>query len=80
MIWNEVWDQCVRFFTSTGLDIVYAFLVLVVGCIIIKILLKMLQRVFDKGNMEKITQSFILSIIKFALYLFLWLTIIQMIG
>ena len=80
MTWNEVWDQCVRFFTSTGLDIVYALLVLVVGCIIIKVLLKMLQRAFDKGNMAKITQSFILSIVKFALYLFLWLTIIQMIG
>ena len=40
----------------------------------------MLKKAFDRGNMEKITQSFILSIIKFALYLCLWLAIIQMIG
>lgn len=80
MSWNEVWDQCVRFFTTTGLDVVYALLVLILGYIFIKILVRVLQGLFEKGSTPKITQTFLLSIIKFMLYIFLWLTFIQMIG
>lgn len=80
MNWDKIWASILDFLKNEGLHFLYAVLVLAVGYIAIKVLCKILRRIFDKAQMEKITQSFIMSIIKFALYVLLWLTVIGMLG
>ena len=69
MTWAEFWDSVKNFFSNQGWPIVEAMLVLICGIVIIKIVMKAIKTGFKKSKMERITQTFLLSIIKYVLYL-----------
>lgn len=80
MTWNEFWDSVANFFSTQGWPIVEAILVFIAGFIVIKIIMKIIRTGFKRSKMEKITQSFLLSIIKYTLYLILILIVLQILG
>ena len=80
MDWNKIWETIKEFFTSNGWNIIKFFAVLFIGISIIKILLNVLKKLFGKTHVEKITVQFALGIVKFLLYLFLTLTLLNMLG
>lgn len=80
MTWAEFWDNVKNFFSNQGWPFLEAFLVLVCGIIIIKIIMVAIKTAFKRSKLEKITQTFLLSIIKYALYLVLIIIVLQMIG
>ena len=80
MDWNSIWQSIVDFFTTSGWNILYAILVLVLGYVAIKIIYKIVKRILSKSKLERITQGFILSILKVILYVVLILAFLQMLG
>ena len=63
MTWTEFWNSVANFFSTQGWPILEAILVFIAGFILIKIIMKIIRTGFKRSKMEKITQSFLLSII-----------------
>lgn len=80
MSWNKIWNSIVDFFAGNVWKIVGFFATLLIGVIVIKIIVNIMTRLFNKAKMEKIAQQFIRTIIKFLLYLVLILMLLSIIG
>lgn len=80
MSWNKIWNSIVDFFAGNIWKIIGFFATLVIGVIVIKIIVNIMTRLFNKAKMEKIAQQFIRTIIKFLLYLVLILMLLSIIG
>lgn len=80
MSWNKIWNSIVDFFAGNVWKIVGFFATLLIGIIVIKIIVNIMTRLFNKAKMEKIAQQFIRTIIKFLLYLVLILMLLSIIG
>lgn len=80
MNWNKIWNSIVDFFAGNIWKIVGFFATLLIGVIVIKIIVNIMTRLFNKAKMEKIAQQFIRTIIKFLLYLILILMLLSIIG
>ena len=79
-LWEEVVASLKTFFLDNWLNVVYFFVALLVGIVLVKIILRITRAVLARSKMEKITQSFLLSLLKFVLYLLLILILAQIIG
>ena len=80
MNWNKIWNSIVDFFAGNIWKIVGFFATLLIGVIVIKVIVNIMTRLFNKAKMEKIAQQFIRTIIKFLLYLILILMLLSIIG
>ncbi len=80
MDWGKIWNDIVEFFRSNIWNIVWFFVILVGGIVLIKILLNVTRRILNKTKMEKIAQQFICTILKFVLYLVLILLLLSQVG
>ena len=80
MSWNKLWNNIVDFFAGNIWKIIGFFATLVIGVIVIKIVVNIMTRLFNKAKMEKIAQQFIKAIVKFLLYLILILMLLSIIG
>lgn len=80
MSWTEIWDSINNFFSNQGWPILEAVLVLICGIIIIKIIMVAIKSAFKRSKLEKITQTFLLSIVKYAFYLVLVIIVLQILG
>ena len=79
-MWNKMWNSIVDFFAGNIWKIIGFFATLVIGIVVIKIIVNIMTRLFNKAKMEKIAQQFIRTIIKFLLYLILILMLLSIIG
>ncbi len=84
-IWNTVKDFFVGIATNQtvidfALRIMWALLAFVIGYILIKILYNFINKTLSKTKMDKITISFLLSILKFVAYLVLILIVADILG
>ena len=77
---TELWNQIEEFFTTNTWAIFGFFAVLLLGIILTKTILKILERIFIRNNMEQMAQRFLLTTVKVVLYLILMLTLLSMIG
>lgn len=80
MTWSKFWGSIVEFFKSNIWSVVLFFAVLIFGMVIIKITLKIFRKIFNKTKMEKIAQNFLITILKFCLYLVLLLVLLGIVG
>ena len=80
MDFKKIWNDIVTFFESNIWNIVKFFAVLVIGIIVIKLVLNLMNRVLGKTKMEKIAQQFIMGAIKILMYLVLVLALLSIIG
>ncbi len=80
MDWQGIWNDIVNFFTTNAWNILFFFVILIVGIILIKIILTVLRKILSKTKMEKIAQQFICTAIKFCLWLVLILILLSQIG
>ena len=81
MTWNEFWQLCKDWLNENAIAIIVAIITLVLGIFIIKILMYIIKKAFNKNKkMEKITISFFCSVIRIVLYILLLLIVSQMIG
>ena len=80
MDWNKLWNDIVNFFTNNIWNIVMFVAVFIIGICVVKILINISKRILGKTKMEKITQGFIMAIIKTILYLIFVLILLSTAG
>ena len=80
MDWAKLWQDIVNFFSANVWNIIFFFVTLFVGLIIIKIFIFAFRKILNRTKMEKIAQNFLVTIIKFCLYLALLLILLSQIG
>lgn len=80
MTWEEIWQGVINFCQTSGITLVRTILAFIIGLIIIKLVLVILKHSFIRANMEKITQSFLLSVVKFVLLVLLVIMALKMLG
>ena len=80
MDWKTLWNNIVEFFTGNVWKIIGFFATLVIGIIVIKLIINVTTRIFNRAKMEKIAQQFIRTVIKFILYLVLVLVLLSILG
>lgn len=76
----QAWNQIVSFFTSNVWAIVAFFVTLVVGVILIKVVLMILKKILKKKQVDGVAAKFVVTIIRFLLYLVLVLVLLSIIG
>ena len=69
-----------NYFETNIWNIIFFFVILFLGIIIIKIVLRVLRKMLSKTRMEKIAQQFICTAVKFGLWLLLILLLLDRIG
>lgn len=77
---KKIWNDIVTYFTTNYWNIILFFAILLIGIIVVKILVKLMRRILSHSKMEKIAQSFLISIVKYLLYLVLVLILLSVIG
>ena len=80
MDWAGLWNDIVTYFETNVWNIVFFFVILILGIIIIKIIMTVLRKVLGKTRMERIAQQFICTAVKFCLWLILILILLSQIG
>ena len=80
MDFAAIWQQIKDYFTGSYMAIIKFFAVLLIGIILIKIICAVFRKIFSRTKMEKISQNFLLAIIKFLLWLILVLALLSVIG
>ena len=75
-----MWDKIVDFFQTYGVKILIAVAFFVVSSILIKIILLIVKKVFEKTNMERATSKFLRNFLKVVLWVLLFMMIFQYIG
>ncbi len=80
MDWNEIWEKIKGFFVDNAWNIVWFFVVLVVGLIVIKIIMMTIKFIFKKREFDQVAAKFILAIIRFCLLLILVTILLAMMG
>ena len=80
MDWAGIWNDIVTYFQTNVWNIVFFFVILILGIIIIKIIMTVLRKVLGKTRMERIAQQFICTAVKFCLWLILILILLSQIG
>ncbi len=74
--WSGTFPQILAF----ALKVILAIVVLVVGVKLINMFVRFIRRSFEKGNMDKGVQTFLASVIKYALYFILIMLILSSFG
>ncbi len=77
---EKLWESIKTFFTSNVWNIVKFFSILVIGMIIIFIIIKTIKTITKKKQTEPVITRFIITIIRFVLWLILILVLLSVIG
>lgn len=80
MDFNAIWESIKNFFTNNIWGVVRFVAIFIIGIILVKLLINITRRVLGKTKMEKITQQFLMTTLKLALYLVFVLVLLSTIG
>ncbi|MBQ9369635.1 MAG: mechanosensitive ion channel [Clostridia bacterium] len=80
MNWDEIWLTITDFFQDNVWNIIGFFAALVIGLIVIKILTVVLKKAFTRLKMDSVAQGFLLTIIRFALWLVFIIILLSVAG
>ena len=80
MDFAAVWQQIKDYFTGNYIAIINFFAALIIGIILIKIFCSIFRKILSRTKMEKIAQKFLVTIIKFLLWLVLILVLLSLLG
>jgi small conductance mechanosensitive channel len=78
--WEEMWEQIWPKLLDLGLKLLAGVAILFFGRLLIKLILKLINKAFSKSKVEKGVVSFSLSLLKGALYIVLLIIIAQVLG
>ena len=77
---QELWSKIVELCTNVGGKIVFAIIVFIVGCLLIKAVKKALMKAEKVSKLEKTVQSFLKNLVTFLLYIVLIIIVISILG
>lgn len=79
-MWEKIKTFFAQFVADGGMRLLKVALTIIIGIIVLKLVKKLLRKVFAKTKMDKITQSFLLSILNFLLDAIFVLIVISSFG
>ena len=77
---QEIWQRILTFFENSGFNIMKVLLFFVVGVFAIRIIMKIIKRIFEKSKIEHVVYTYLLTIIKIVLFFILILTLLYNLG
>ena len=77
---TKLWETIKNFFTNNVWNIVKFFSILAIGMIIIWSIIFTLKKIFKKKSIDKLSSSFVIGVIRYALWLILILVLLMNIG
>jgi len=77
---EELTKNLIELVTTYGWKLVIAIIVLIVGYIIVRLLCKSLSKAIDKTKLEATVKHVLKTFLKFALYIILIISVIQILG
>ena len=77
---SEWSKQAIEVVTNAGIKIIMAMLILVIGLILIKALLKLVDKSKTMNKSDPVVKSFLMNFIKYGLYVLLIISIIVVLG
>ena len=80
MNWNNIWQTIKNYFTNNAGNIARFFLVLFFGFFICKIVIKLTRKILSNSRIEKITQKFILSVLRVIIWVVYIMTLLSILG
>lgn len=80
MTWTTFKAGVATFFATSGVNILRAAIILVVGYYLIKLLLKLVNRVLAKAKIEKSARKFLYIVLKYLLYVLLLMMALSTLG
>ncbi len=80
MTWAEIWERIQQFFATSGMNIVKALLLWIIGYIVVRLLIVVIKKILHRSKMDKVAQGFIVSIIRFILHIVLIIMVLQALG
>lgn len=80
MDFQEFWESIVAYFEASGWSWVIFMAVLVVGVILIRALCYALRKILARGRMERTIAGFIVTIVRFVLYIVLVFILASVVG
>ena len=80
MDWEKIWNDIKTFFTTNAWNIVWFFVALILGLIIIKIIMMVLKFFFKKRGVDPVAAKFLLAILRFCLLVVLIVIMLSIIG
>lgn len=80
MNWNDIWNNVSNYLLTSGLQILKAVIILVVGLFLVKLIMKIVRKIMAKTKLEKITQSLLCSVLKFGLNIVVIISTVQALG
>lgn len=75
-MWNDFWPGAIKFIIS----VVIALIIWMIGRKLIRFVLKLIEKGFEKAGIDKGISKFLLSIVKFAAYVMLLLIVVGTVG
>lgn len=78
--WQKLGNEALNILKTVGINLLKALGIFILGFLAIKIVMKILNKIFSKTKAPKVTVKFLLSVIKFSLYMLLLIAICQVIG
>lgn len=80
MTWEQIWDSIKNFFITGGGTLLRALFAFIIGYVVIRIVMVVVKRILKRSKMESVAQNFLLSLIRFALYLMLVIIVLATLG
>ena len=78
--WQAIGNQALEVVKTVGIKLLEVIGIFIAGYIVIKIIIGLLKKIFAKSKMSRVTYKFLLSVLKFCLYMLLLLGICQFVG
>lgn len=75
-----IWDKLLNFFENSGLTIVKIILLFFLGLFAIRIIAKILTKIFNKTKVEHVISKYLITVIKIILFFVLIISILKMLG
>lgn len=80
MNWQEMWDKIVNWFQGNWTNLIWFGIVLVVGTALIITFLFLLRRIMRRKGVDEIAIRFVVTILRFVLFLVLILLLLHILG
>lgn len=76
----NIWESIYNYFDANSWNMLRFLLIAIFGFFMCKILIKILKAIFSKTRLEKITQKFILSALRIAIWVVYIMTLLNILG
>ena len=80
MTWAEIWESVKNFFATSGVTVLKALLLWIIGYIVVRLVIIVVKRILGRSKVDTVAKGFILSFVRFVLHLVLIIMVLRALG